>query len=51
MVKWVAIGRLASPWLTVGKVNGGVLSDKVASAERVNFGKVLLADWQKATFV
>jgi hypothetical protein len=51
MVKWVVISRLASPWLTVGKVNGGVPSDKVALAERVSIGKVLSADQQKATFV
>jgi hypothetical protein len=51
MVKWVAIGRLAGPWLTVGKVNGGVLSNKVASADRASVGEVLLADWQKVLFV
>jgi hypothetical protein len=51
MVKWVAIGRSAYPWSTVGKVNGGVLSDKVASADRASVGEVLLADWQKALFV
>jgi hypothetical protein len=39
MVKWVAIGRSASPWLTVGKVNGGAPSNKVALAERVSFGR------------
>jgi hypothetical protein len=45
LVKWVAIGRLASPWLTVGKVDGGVPSNKVALADRASIGEVLLADW------
>jgi hypothetical protein len=51
MIKWVAISRSASPWLTVSKVNGGVLSDKVASAERVSVSEVLSANQQKVTFV
>jgi hypothetical protein len=45
MIKWVAIGRLASPWLMVGEVDGGAPSNKVASADRVSIGKVLLANW------
>jgi hypothetical protein len=51
MVKWVAIGRLAGPWLTVSKVNGGAPSNKVALVDRASVGKVSLADWQKAMFV
>jgi hypothetical protein len=51
LVKWVAIGRSAGPWLTVGKVDGGVLSDKVASADRASIGEVPLAGWQKVLFV
>jgi hypothetical protein len=45
------IGRLASPWLTVSKVDGGAPSDEVASADRASIGKVLSADWQKVLFV
>jgi hypothetical protein len=39
MVKCVAIGRSAGPWLKVGKVDGGAPSDKVASADRVSVGQ------------
>jgi hypothetical protein len=39
MVKWVAIGRSAGPWLTVGKVNGGAPSDKVAFVDRASVGE------------
>jgi hypothetical protein len=39
MVKWVVIGRSASPWLTVGEVNGGALSNKVALADRVSLSQ------------
>jgi hypothetical protein len=48
MVKWVVISRLAGPWLTVGKVNGGAPSDKVALADRASVSKVLSANQQKA---
>jgi hypothetical protein len=51
MFKWVAIGRSAGPWLTVGEVNGGVPSNKVALADRASVSKVLLANQQKAMFV
>jgi hypothetical protein len=51
MVKWVAIGRSAGPWLTVSEVNGGVPSDKVALADRASVSKVLSADQRKAMFV
>jgi hypothetical protein len=51
MVKWVAIGRSAGPWLTVSKVNGGVPSNKVALADRASVGEVSLANWQKVLFV
>jgi hypothetical protein len=51
MVKWVAIGRLAGPWLMVSKVDGGVLSDKVASTDRVSIGEVSSANQQKVLFV
>jgi hypothetical protein len=51
MFKWVAIGRSAGLWLTVGEANGGALSNKVASADRASIGKVLSANWQKAMFV
>jgi hypothetical protein len=47
----VEISRSAGPGLTVGKANGGALSDKVALAERASIGKLSLADWQKAMFV
>jgi hypothetical protein len=39
MVKWVVIGRSAGPWLTVGKVNGGAPSNKVALVDRVSVGE------------
>jgi hypothetical protein len=51
MVKWVAIGRSASPWLMVGKVDGGAPSNKVALADRANVGEVSSANQQKALFV
>jgi hypothetical protein len=51
MVKWVAIGRSAGPWLIVSKVDGGTPSNEVASADRASVGKVMLANWQKAMFV
>jgi hypothetical protein len=51
MVKWVAIGRLASPWLMVSKVNGEVPSDKVALVDRASVGQVSLANQQKVLFV
>jgi hypothetical protein len=51
MVKCVVIGRSASPWLTVGKADGGALSDKVALVERVSVGKLLLANQRKVMFV
>jgi hypothetical protein len=51
MVKWVAIGRSASPWLAVGKVNGGAPSNKVALADRASISKVLSANRQKVLFV
>jgi hypothetical protein len=44
------IGRSAGPWLKVGKVDGGVLSDEIASADRASIGKVLSANWRKALF-
>jgi hypothetical protein len=46
-----AIGKSASPWLTVGKANGEAPSDKVALAETACVGRQLLAKWQKVTFV
>jgi hypothetical protein len=51
IVKWVAISRSAGPWLMVGKVDGGVPSNQVALADRASVGEVLLANWQKTTFV
>jgi hypothetical protein len=51
MVKWEAIGRSASPWLTVSKGDGGAPSNEVALVERVSVSEVLSADWRKATFV
>jgi hypothetical protein len=48
---WLAIGRSAGPWLTVSKVDGGALSDKVASVDRASVSKVSLADRQEALFV
>jgi hypothetical protein len=51
MGKWVAISRLASPWLTVSKANGEALSNKVGSMETVCIGRQLLANRQKVTFV
>jgi hypothetical protein len=47
----VVIGKLASPWLTVGKANGEVPSNKVALAETVSIGRQLLANQQKVMFV
>jgi hypothetical protein len=47
----VATGRLASPWLTVSKADGGVLSNQVALVERASVGKLSLANQQKAMFV
>jgi hypothetical protein len=46
-----AIGKSASPWLTVSKADGEVPSNKVASAETACIGRQLLADWQKVMFV
>jgi hypothetical protein len=46
-----AIGKLASPWLTVGKANGEALSNKVGLAETARVSRQLLANWQKVTFV
>jgi hypothetical protein len=37
--------------LTVSKVDGGALSDKVALVDRVSIGEVSSAHWQKAMFV
>jgi hypothetical protein len=37
----VVIGKPASPWLTVGKGNGGAPSDEVASAETVYVSRQL----------
>jgi hypothetical protein len=51
MVKWVVIGRLAGPWLTVSKFNGGVPSNEVALADRVSISQVSSANWKKALFV
>jgi hypothetical protein len=51
MVKWVAIGRSAGPWLTVSKVDGGAPRDKAALAARVSVGKVSSANWRKVLFV
>jgi hypothetical protein len=51
MVKWVVIGRSASPWLMVGEVDGGAPSNEVASVDRVSVSEVLSANWQKALFV
>jgi hypothetical protein len=45
------IGRSASPWLTVGKVDGGVPSNEIALADRVSVSDMLLADWRKVLFV
>jgi hypothetical protein len=35
----------------VGKVNGGVLSNEIALADRASVGEVSSADQQKALFV
>jgi hypothetical protein len=51
LVKCVVISRLGGPWLMVGKVNGGALSNKIASADRASVSEVSLADWQKVLFV
>jgi hypothetical protein len=48
---WLAIGRLTNPWLTVSKVNGGALNDKVALVDRASVSKVSSANWQEALFV
>jgi hypothetical protein len=48
---WLAIGRLAGPWLTVSKVDGGAPSDNIALADRASVSKVLSADRRKALFV
>jgi hypothetical protein len=48
---WLAIGGSASPWLTVGEVDGGAPSDEIALADRASVGEVSSADWQKALFV
>jgi hypothetical protein len=48
----VAIGKLASPWLMVGKANREeVPSDKVGSMETPHIRRQLLANWQKVMFV
>jgi hypothetical protein len=41
MVKWVAIGRSAGPWLMVGKVNGGVPSNEVALVDRASVSRLV----------
>jgi hypothetical protein len=46
----VEIGKLASPWLTVSKADGGVPSNKVALVKRASVGRWLLANQQKAMF-
>jgi hypothetical protein len=48
---WLAIGRSAGPWLTVGEVDGGAPSDEVASLDRASVSKVMSANWQKVLFV
>jgi hypothetical protein len=50
IVKWVAIGGSVSPWLMVGKVNGGAPSNNIASVDKASIGEVLSANWGKALF-
>jgi hypothetical protein len=46
----VEIGKLAGPWLTVSKADGGAPSNKVALAEQASVGGQLLANQQKTMF-
>jgi hypothetical protein len=40
----------AGPWLTVGEVDGGALSNNIALADRASVGKVSSADRRKVLF-